>query len=71
MGQDLNEPVFMKENIRLGPFQTQILECKVKLLIGENIHIMVTPLRARESQPSGTWPLPLGCMFFMHTPGSR
>ena len=29
MSQDLDEPVFMKENVRLGPFQTQILECKV------------------------------------------
>ena len=43
--QDLDEPVFMKENVRLGPFQTQILECRVKLLIGESAHVMVTPLR--------------------------
>ena len=33
MGRDLDEPVFMKENVRLGPFQTQILECRVKPLI--------------------------------------
>ena len=30
MGQDLDEPVFVKENVRLGPFQTQILEYRVK-----------------------------------------
>ena len=24
-GSDIDEPVFMKENVRLGPFQTQIL----------------------------------------------
>ena len=34
MSQDLDEPVFMKENVRLGLFQTQILECRVKPLIG-------------------------------------
>ena len=60
MSQDLDEPVFMKENVRLGPFQTQILEYKVKPLIGERTHIMVTPLRAGETQPGGAWPLPSG-----------
>ena len=58
MGQDLDEPVFMKENVRLGPFQTQILECRVKPLIGGSAHVMVTPLRAGETQPGGAWPLP-------------
>ena len=56
--RDLDEPVFMKENFRLGPFQTQILECRVKPLNGESAHIMVTPLRAGETQPGGVWPLP-------------
>ena len=37
-GQEVDEPVFMKENVRLGLFQTQILECKVKPLIGESAH---------------------------------
>ena len=45
VGWEVDEPVFMKENVRLGPFQTQILECKVKPLIGESTHIMVIPLR--------------------------
>ena len=57
-GQDLDEPVFMRENVRLGPFQTQILECRVKPLIGESAHVMVTPLRAGETQPGGMQPLP-------------
>ena len=50
----------MKENVRLGPFQTQILEYKVKPLIGESTHVMVIPLKAGESQPGGVWPLPPG-----------
>ena len=60
LGLDLDEPVFMKENVRLGPFQTQILECRVKPLIGESAHVMVMPLRAGESQLGGVHPLPPG-----------
>ena len=58
MGPDLDEPVFVRENVRLGLFQTQILECRVKPLIGESTHVMVMPLRAGETQPGGVWPLP-------------
>ena len=32
---EIDELVFMKENVRLGPFQTQILECRTKPLLGE------------------------------------
>ena len=60
MGQDLDKPVFMKENVRLGLFQTQILECRVKPLIGESTHVMVMHLRAEETQPGGAQPLPPG-----------
>ena len=65
-GWEVDEPVFMKENFRLGPFQTQILECKVKPLIGESAHVMVMPLRAGESQPGGVQPLPPG-LHVLHT----
>ena len=59
--RDLDEPDYTKENVRVGPFQTQILECRVKPLLGESAHIMVTPLRAGEAQPGeGAWPLPPG-----------
>ena len=60
VGWKMDEPVFMKENVRLRPFQTQILECKFKSLIGESAHVMVMPLRAWESQAGRTWPLPPG-----------
>ena len=55
--QELDEPVFMKESLRLGPFQTQIIECKTKPLLGESVHMMVTPLRACKIQPDWVWPL--------------
>ena len=34
VGQDVDEPVYIKENVKLGPFQTQIMECRFKPLIG-------------------------------------
>ena len=55
----------MKENVRLGPFQTQILKCKTRPLLGESTHVMVTPLNVSESQPGRVWPLPLG-LYVLH-----
>ena len=60
LGLDMDEPILMKENVRLGPFQMQIIECRIKLLIGESTHVMVMPLRAGESQPCGVQPLTPG-----------
>ena len=51
--QEIDEPVFMKESLKLGPFQTQIIERKTKPLLGESTHVMVTPLTAYEAQPGG------------------
>ena len=58
--QEIDKPVLMKESLKLGPFQTQIIECKTKPLLGESAHMMVTPLRAYKAQPDGVWPLPPG-----------
>ena len=55
--QEIDELVFMKESLRLGPFQTQIIECKTKPLLGESAHMMIMPLRACEAQSDGVWPL--------------
>ena len=50
----------MKENVRLGPFQTQILECMTQPLLRESTHVMVMSLKAIKSKPGRAWPLPLG-----------
>ena len=55
--QGINEPVSMKESLKLGPFQTQIIECKTKSLLAEGAHVMIMPLRAHEAQPDGVQPL--------------
>ena len=55
LGLDVDKPVLMKENVRLGPFQTQIIECRIKPLLGESAHVLMTP-----SKPGGAQPLPPG-----------
>ena len=65
--QEIDEPIFMKESLRLGPFQTQkIIECKTKALLGESTHMMIMPLRTCEAQPDGAWPLLPG-VHILHT----
>ena len=58
--QEIDKPVFMKESLKLGPFQTQIIECKTKPLLEVSAHMMIMPLRAYETHPDWAWPLPLG-----------
>ena len=60
VGQDIDEPVYIKENVRLGPFQTRIVECRVKPLIEESTQVMVMPMRAGSTQSRGVQLLPLG-----------
>ena len=58
--QEIDKPAFMKERLKLGPFQTQIIGCKSKPLLGESHHVMIMLLRASAAQPDGMWPLPPG-----------
>ena len=56
---DMDELVMVRESVRLGPFQTEIIEERVKPLLEDMAHVMVTPLRV-EGQPQETRPLPPG-----------
>ena len=55
----VDELVTVRESVRLGPFQTEIIERQAKPLLGYTSYVMVTSLRA-EGQPQETKPLPLG-----------
>ena len=57
-GQEIDESIVMKESMKLGLFQTQIIECKTKLWLGESAHVIMTPFKSGEAQPSRAWPLP-------------
>ena len=37
--------VTVRESVRLGPFQTEIIEGRVKTLLGYTSHMLITPLR--------------------------
>ena len=43
---DVDELVMVRESVHLGLFQTEIIEGRVKPLLGDTSHVMVTPLRA-------------------------
>ena len=49
----------MWESVHLGPFQTEIIEGWVKLLLRSTSYVMITPLKV-EGRPWKTKPLPLG-----------
>ena len=57
---DMDELVIVRESILLGPFQTEIMEGRIKPLFGDTTHVMITPMKAGEGQPQEARPLPLG-----------
>ena len=57
---EVDEPIIMRENVHLGPFQMDIIEGKVKPLLGETAHVMLMPLKSGDTQPRGARPLPPG-----------
>ena len=57
LDKEIDELVTMRESMKLGPFQTKIIEGKVKTLLGESIHVMVMPLKVDMAQPMGMHPL--------------
>ena len=55
----IDELVTVWESVCLGPFQTEIIEGRVKPLLGDTSYMMITPLRV-EGRPWETKPLPPG-----------
>ena len=62
----VDESVILRENVHLGPFQMEIIKGKVKPLLGETAHVMITPLKLGVTQPRGMRPLSLG-LHILHT----
>ena len=63
---DVDELVTVRESVCLGPFQTEIIEGWLRPFLGDTTHVMITPLKAGESQPQEARPLPLG-LHVLHT----
>ena len=62
----IDEPILVKEHVKLGAFLTQILECKVKPLLGKTTLMMVCPIRVGKTQLTGMCPLHPG-LHVLHT----
>ena len=63
---DIDELVTVRESIHLGPFQTEIIEGRVKPLLGDTAHVMIMPLKVGEGQSREARSLPLGLHTFTH-----
>ena len=57
---DVDELVMVRENVHLGLFETEIIERRVKPLLGDMAHVMVTLLKVGEGQQRDSRPLPPG-----------
>ena len=57
---DVDELFTVREIIHLGLFQMEIIEGKVKPLLGDTAHVMIMPLKAGEGQSQEVRPLPPG-----------
>ena len=57
---DVDELVTVRESVRLGPFQTEIIEGWVRPLFGDMAYMMITPLKVGEGQPWEARPFPPG-----------
>ena len=60
---NVDELVTVWESVCLGPFQTEIIEGRVKPLLGSTSYVMITPLKA-EGRQRKTKLLPLGLHVF-------
>ena len=56
---NVNELVMVQESVCLGPFQTEIIEGRVKPLLRSTSYVMITPLKV-EGRQCKTKLLPLG-----------
>ena len=57
---DMDELVTVRESVHLGPFQTKIIEGRVKPLFRDTAQVMITPLKSGEGQLHEARPLPPG-----------
>ena len=63
---DVDELVTARENVCLGPFQTEIIEGWVKPILGDKAHVMIMPLKMGEGQLWEARPLP-PALHVLHT----
>ena len=66
MIDEMNEVVEMKDNVRVGPFQIEILKGRVGRAPTHDMHLMVMPIRHEEVESGRACPLTPGLQV-LHT----
>ena len=61
---EMDEVVEMKDNVCVGPFQTEILKGRVARVPTHDTHLMVVPIRHAEVESGRAHPLPPGLQVF-------
>ena len=57
---EIDEVIEMKDNVRVSPFQAEILKGRVTRVAANDTHIMVVPIRHAEVESGKAHPLPPG-----------
>ena len=75
MTDEMDEVVELKDNVCMGPFQTEILKGRVARAPTFHTHIMIAPIRHAEVESGKACPLPPGLQvlhtYTMLTAGSK
>ena len=71
----MDEVIKMKDNVRVGPFQAEILKGRVTQAPAQDAHVMVVPIRHADMVCGKARPLPPGLqvlhVYTMLTAGSK
>ena len=72
---EMDEVVELKDNVRVGPFQTEILKGRAGRAPAHHTHVMIMPIRHAEVESGKACPLPPGLQvlhaYTMLTAGSK
>ena len=58
--EEVDEVVELKDNVHMGPFQTEILKGRAARVPTYHTHIMIMPIRCAEVESGKAHPLPAG-----------
>ena len=75
MTEEVDEVVELKDNVHVGPFQTEILKGRAARVPAYHMHVMIVPIRHTEVESGKAHPLPPGLQvlhaYTMLTAGSK
>ena len=60
MTDEMDEVVELKDNVHVGPFQTEVLKGRAARVPAHHMHVMIMPIRCAEVESGKAHPLPPG-----------